>query len=295
MKILNICYKDYAGMSFRLAEAINKHTPHESRQLTMRRHGWGYPLDILTDDKDEMCKWIDWADIVNCWGHRTPLDVTERTPEKLIIIHRGTKFRGKPAGGRADAKRRNAFQMVCTPDLLLFPELQWLPNAVPVDEWAKLRKPHTGGKPIVCQTPSSPGRNSTAKIQEVLAGKTNIKLLIFRGQWQSVMNQKGVVDIYLGSFTLGYGMNILEAWAMGLPVISHVEERNRELIFGEVGYLPHYESTLEELPHAVDSLVQNNALYREYAELGKKYMREFHDYPVVAKRFISFCEEKGLI
>ena len=294
MKILNICYKDYAGMSFRLTEAINKHTKHESRQLVMWRHGWGYPLDILTDDKDEMCKWLDWADIVNCWGHRTPLDVTERTPDKLIIIHRGTKFRGNPAGGRADAQRRNAHQLVCTPDLLLFPELQWLPNAVPVDEWAKLGRTHKG-KPIVCQTPSSPGRNGTAGIVKALSNKENIELLIFRGQWQSVMNQKGVVDIYLGSFTLGYGMNILEAWAMGKPVITHVEEKNAELIFSEVGYLPHYESTLENLPHAVDALLKNKALYREYAELGKKYVREVHDYPVVAKRFISFCEEKELI
>lgn len=294
MKILNICYKDYAGMSFRLTEAINKHTKHESRQLVMWRHGWGYPLDILTDDKDEMCKWLDWADIVNCWGHRTPLDVTERTPDKLIIIHRGTKFRGNPAGGRADAQRRNAHQLVCTPDLLLFPELQWLPNAVPVDEWAKLGRTHKG-KPIVCQTPSSPGRKNTAGIIEALSNKKNIELSIFRGQWPIVMAHKGIVDIYLGQFTLGYGMNILEVWAMGKPVITHVEEKNAELIFSEVGYLPHYESTLENLPHAVDALLKNKALYREYAELGKKYVREVHDYPVVAKRFISFCEEKELI
>lgn len=294
MKILNIQYKDYAGMSIRLTDAINRHTKHESRQLTMRGHGYRYPFDIRTNDKDEICKWIDWADIVNCWGHRTPLVVTGKTPEKLIIIHRGTKFRGKPLAGRAAAKKYNAAELVCTPDLLVYPGLQWLPNAVPVDEWAKLRRTHTG-KPIVCQTPSSLKKKNTAGIIKALSNKKDIELLIFRGRWQGVMNQKAVVDIYLGPFTTGYGMSSLEAWAMGIPVITHVEEKNVELILGEVGYLPHYESTLENLPHAVDALLKNKALYREYSELGKKYVREFHDYPVVAKRFISFCEEKGLI
>jgi len=294
MKILNVCYKDYANISFKLNEAINKTTKHESRQLTMWRHGWGYPHDIFADDKDEISNWLDWADIVNCWGHRTPLDVTGKTPENLIILHRGTKFRGNPAGGRADAKRRNAAELVCTPDLLLYPDLQWLPHAIPVDEWVKLKRTHTG-KPIVCQTPSSPGRKNTAGIIKALSGKKDIELLIFRGQWPKVMEQKGLVDIYLGQFTLGYGMNCLETWTMDIPIITHVEDNYRDIILGQVGYLPHYESTLENLPHAVDALLQDKALYREYAELGKKYVREFHDYPVVAKRYIAFCEEKGFI
>ena len=291
MKILNVGFKDYANIAFRLNEAINQTTKHESRQLVMRRHGWGYPHDICTENKNEISKWIDWADIVNCWGHRTPLEVTGKTPEKLIILHRGTKFRGNPERGRAEAKKLNAAELVCTPDLLLYPDLQWLPHSIPVDEWAKLKRKHTG-KPIVCQTPSSPGRKNTAGIIEALSNKKNIELSIFRGQWPIVMAHKGIVDIYLGQFTLGYGMNCLETWTMDIPIITHIEDNNRDLILDQVGYLPHYESTLENLPHAVDELLQNKALYRKYAELGKTFLREFHDYPVVAKRYIDFVEEK---
>jgi len=257
----------------------------------MWRHGWGYPHDIFTVDIAEISKWIDWADIVNCWGHRTPLEVTGKNPEKLIILHRGTKFRGNAKGGRAEAKARNAAELVCTPDLLCFPDLQWLPHSFPVDEWAKLKRKHTG-KPIVCQTPSSPGRKNTTGIIEALSNKKNIELSIFRGQWPKVMEHKGIVDIYLGQFTLGYGMNCLETWTMDIPIITHVEDNYTDLILGQVGYLPHYESTLENLSHTVDALLQDKALYREYAELGKKYLREFHDYPVVAKRYIDFVEEK---
>ena len=78
---------------------------------------------------------------------------------------------------------------------------------------------------------------------------------------------------------------------MGIPVITHIESPEKEAHLQEIGYLPYYDAPMEELSEAIDTLLDNKKTYRKYSELGRKYVEDFHDYPVVAKRFMSFCEE----
>ncbi len=291
MRILNICIRDYAGLTFRLTDAINKHTEHESRQLIMAKHKWGYPYDIFTKDGDEIRKWIDWADVVNCWGQTYPLRVAGKIPDKLIITHVGSYFRRSPEERHKEALELGAKELVCTPDLLIFPEFMWLPNAAPVDEWAKMKREHSG-KPIVCQSPSSQKRKNTQEIRRLLRYKENIELEIIRlNQWEECMRRKAMADIYLGSFNIGYGMSSLEAWAMSIPVINYIVSPHRELNLREIGYLPYYESPIERLSEAVDALLEDRLLYEKYAKLGYEYVKAFHDYPVVAEKFTLYCEE----
>lgn len=290
MRILNICIRDYAGIVIRLNDAINKTTEHESRQLIMAKHKWGYPYDIFTTDGGEIRKWIDWADVVNCWGQTHPLRVARKIPDKLIITHVGSYFRRSPEERHKEALELGAKELVCTPDLLIFPKFKLLPNAAPVDEWAKLKRKHSG-KPIVCQSPSSQKRKNTQEIRRQLSHKHNIELEIIRlVQWKECMRRKATADIYLGSFTFGYGMSSLEAWAMSIPVINHIVSPHRKLYLREIGYLPYYESPIERLSEAVDALLDKQT-YRKYAKLGYDYVKNFHDYPVVANRFIVFCKE----
>lgn len=292
MRILNVCFQDYAGLAFRLTEAINRHSQHQSRQLTMKKHNLGYAYDILTKNPAKIGKWIRWADIVNCWGQLTPLNVSKEKSKKLIITHRGTLFRRNPKNRRKLAAKFHAKELVCTPDLSKYcGEMEWLPNAVPVEEWSKLRRKHRG-KPIVCQTPSRPRDKNTAEIVKILAKKKNIRLLIVtKTSWKECMRKKSVADIYVGPFKIGYGLSMLEAWAMGIPVISLLRGEDKKRILYEVGYLPHYNVSLKKLSAAVDALLGNKKLYREYVKRGRRYVKTFHDYPVVAKRFISFCEK----
>lgn len=293
VKVLNVCIRDYAGIGFRLHEAINKFTEHESRQLIMAKHKWGYPYDILTTNGDVIRKWIDWADVVNCWGQTHPLRVAGKIPDKLIITHVGSYFRRNPEKRHKEAQELGAKELVCTPDLLIHPEFKWIPNAVPVDEWAKLKRGHSG-KPIVCQSPSSLRMKNTQEIKRQIRRKKNIKLNIIRlVSWRECMKRKAAADIYLGCFTCGYGMSSLEAWAMGIPVINYIERPHRALFLREIGYLPFYESPLEKLSEAIDALLDKQT-YGKYAKLGYQYVKDFHDYPVIAERFISYCEEGGL-
>lgn len=291
MRILNICIKDYAGIGIRLNDAINRFTEHESRQLEMVEHKWSYPHDILTNDRDEIRKWIDWANVVNCWEQTYPLRLAGKIPEKLIITFVGSYFRVSPKERHDEALKLGARELVCTPDLSIFKGLRWLPNAVPVDEWFKMKTRH-GGKPIVCQTPSSQKMKRTPEILAQIRRKSNIDLLIVRNtKWQECMKLKSKADIYTGEFNLGYGMSELEAMAMKIPVITQLKPENEAAVKRVVGYLPHYDCPMEKLSGGIDALLSNKKLYDKYAELGFRYVKQFHDYPVVAKMFTSICEE----
>lgn len=291
MKILNICIRDYAGIAARLSDAVNKFTEHNSRQLIMAEHKWGYPYDILTKDMCKIREWVDWADVVNCWGQTYPLRVTGKIPEKLIITHVGSYFRNNPKERHDEALKLGATELVCTPDLSIFEGLRWLPNVVPVDEWFKMKEKHNG-KPIVCQSPSSLEMKRTPEILAQLHLKSNIELLIInKTKWRECMKLKSKADIYTGEFNLGYGMSELEAMAMKIPVITKLKPENEAAVKRAVGYLPHYDCRMEDLSDGIDALLSNRKLYEEYAELGFKYVKQFHDYPVVAKMFTSICEE----
>jgi len=294
MRILNVCVRDYAGLTIRLTDAINRYTQHEARQLIMATHKWKYPYDIVSTDGGEIEKWINWADVVNCWGQTTPLRVAKKTPKRLIITHVGSYFRANPGKVHREALTLGAKELVCTPDLLLYFEgMSWLPSAVPLDDWNNMKRKHEG-KPIVCQSPSSLKRKHTRKILEQIRLKPNITVdIINRVQWQRCMKRKAVSDIYIGSYCQHYGVSSLEAWAMGIPVISNIKTPAKEAHIREIGYLPYYDVPIEKLSDAIDALLEDKALYRKYSELGYNYIMEFHDYHVVAKWFTSYCEELG--
>ena len=297
-------------MGINLNKAINKYTKHKSRHISTSRQFFGYEADIFTGNPTTMRKWFDWADIVNCFDSIWPLfaakilpsytwEEIEKNPtlkylqnKNVIVTYVGSNYRGNPRTHRRLAEAYGIKkQLVATPDLMPLGGFEWLPTTIPVDEYAKMKRKH-GGKPIVCQTPSNRRKKNTNKIISALSDKKNIALLIVsRVSWKKCMELKSVADIYIGPFKIGYGLSQLEAMAMKIPVITKLGPKNEALVRSAVGYLPHYDCPMEKLSEGIDTLLSDRELYDEYAALGYNYVKEFHDYPVVAKKFISFCEE----
>ena len=291
MNILSLCSTDWAGCGIRLTDAINRNSKHKARQVALSPHRFGYHYDIITREPGVIKKWVDWADVVNCWSDIRALKTCKTIPKKLIWTFTGTPFRKNPTALKHNATQLNAKILVSTPDLLFFKDLIWLPNAVPVDEWFKMKTTHSG-KPIVCQSPSSKPKKNTAKILKYISNKKNIDpLIIHKVKWKQCIKLKSKADIYIGPFKIGYGVSQLEAMAMKIPVITKLEPENEAKIRRAVGYLPHYDCPMEKLSEGIDTLLSDRELYDEYAELGHNYVKEFHDYPVVAKKFILICEK----
>jgi len=292
MNVLNICRWDFGGCAIRLTDAINQHTKHVARHLSTNTQSFGYKRDIFTGNVKEINNWINWADIVNCWGSTRPIIYTKGKIKKLIITYVGSHFRSKPHARHLQAeslgakRELGAAPWMCNLGGI---NLEWLPIAVPVVVWAKYKK--RGGEiSIVCQSPSSRRVKQTNRIMNVLKGCKGFKLVIVEGlPWSECMKRKGMADICLGQFYRGYGVSALESWSMGIPVITDTKP-NEEAVLKHVGYLPYYKSTIEDLPKAIKSLLGDGGLYKKYSDLGIKYVREFHDYPVVANRFVKICE-----
>jgi glycosyltransferase involved in cell wall biosynthesis len=82
----------------------------------------------------------------------------------------------------------------------------------------------------------------------------------------------------------------LEALAMGIPTIADATPDAEEWIERLIGYIPYYKASPKELPDAIEALLSDDALYNEYAEKGLEYIRQFHDYLVVARKYVEICE-----
>lgn len=294
MKILNICRKDYAGVGIKLTQAVNRHTNHEARHLCTQIHGLGFEHDIATSDKHQMQKWLRWADVVNCHVYLRPLVEAGYFPKNLMLTWHGTHYRGKSKRCHESCRKHKVKKTLCTTaDLTRYGSAEWLPTAIPVAQYRAMRTKRKGGKPIVCQTPPR-GRDSTKThpqaVIQALGGRKDIDLRVSdKMPHAQCLRYKASADIFIDRFILGLGVNGLEALAMGIPVIAYAQPEDKACIMKEVGYLPYYPAAISQLADAVDNLLSNPAVYKEYADRATAYMLEFHDYPVVAARYAKIC------
>lgn len=293
MRLLNICNIDYAGVGIKLTEAVNRHTGHEARHLCMEPHRFLYRTDIVTKDPGEMRRWILWADVVNCHVYPRPLARAGVRPRALIMTQHGSYFRSKSEKCRRQNGKWGAKRTLCTtPDLTRY-GAEWLPTAIPMEKYLEKRRMYwRQARRVICQTPSNPAKKDSAQIRELLGDRQDIQVIIGHGKpHDKILDFTVMADIFIDRFKLGLGVSGLEAAAMGIPVIACSGVEDEALIIGEVGYLPYYKASLRELVAAVDALLSSESLYREYADRAQQYIRDFHDYPVVARRYAAICEE----
>lgn len=293
MKILNICHQDYAGVGINLTEAVNKHTKHRARHLCEKPHHFKYKVDICTSNPKEMRRWIEWADVVNCHVYTRPLAHAGLKPPlpNLIMTQHGRHFRKSTDRCRADNKRWGAKRVLCTTTDLTRNGAEWIPTAISLERYRRMKKARAG-LPIVCQSPSNPRKKDTVQIEELFKGRKDLRLrIVHHTPHDQVLRLISEADVFIDRFDLGLGVSGLEAAAMGIPVIAGAPKKYEGEIVKHVGYLPYYPASLSTLGDAVDALLSEQKLYKEYAERGLEYIRTFHDYPVVAERYVNICTE----
>lgn len=293
MKILNICNVDYAGVGVALTSAVNAHMNHHARHVCMKAHHFNYPIDLRVESPREMAHWIDWADVVNVHVYPRPLAHANRRPSALIMTQHGSYFRTKTEKVKQSHMEWDVKKVLGTTADLVKYGATWLPTAIPAAEYLAIRRDTPlFGKPIVCQAPSNPKKKNTAEIEDILGGRADLDLLILHHMDHAEsIRKRARADVFIDRFRLGLGVAGLEAAAMGIPVIACSSAEDEGLIRAEVGYLPYYKADLRGLEEAVDILLSESTVYWEYSDRGLQYIADFHDYPVVAKRYAAICEE----
>jgi len=109
--------------------------------------------------------------------------------------------------------------------------------------------------------------------------------MVERVPYRECVALKGTVDVFFDQVTFGYGNNSLEAFAMGIPVISGADDpRVLETMKGLLGELPFYPATRADLMLRLAEMIESEELRREVGARGRAYVTRFHSLPAVADR-----------
>jgi hypothetical protein len=177
-------------------------------------------------------------------------------------------------------------QAVSTPDLLQYGKgLHWLPTAYDVDHWAEYGKAHKrepDGRIRIVHAPTNRTLKHTelfvSVVKELVLEGLPIDLILVEGQtWAECMAIKATADIVFDQLAFGYGCNAVEAWALGIPVISGGDPWTMDWMTREWGGLPFHFASETTLKDAVRSMVESPDLRRVVTARGLAHVRKYHD------------------
>lgn len=289
--------QDTGGQGIRIKEAFDRHggTDWHVDAMRLADNYIHYPTDLDWDEQKALDLY-ERADVVH---HKNGmlayplLDVGARKP--AILHHQGSRLRKHPREVSGEGVTAGATQIVSTVDLLAdAPGSTWLPTPYDLD-WLRdrYRRPHGSGRIRIGHAPTNYAAKNTSAIMkalDVVARKHPIEVdLIEQARWKVCLSRKGLCDIFIDQITLGYGNNAVEAWAMGIPVVSgFAEPADRAAFVEQTGIdgdaMPFHEATAVNLVARIEQLVVDAELRAEVGRRGRAYAEAFHDERAIVER-----------
>ncbi len=317
MNILMLAINDPAGTAIQFAKAINRHSDHRCRLVTLETrytHAWEKDLhvpELGPDGQEEIAILMREADIfhfhMTCdefqpFGLHLPADFLRG--KGIVHHHHGHHdFRSDPESFRRKYRERGrAHLLVSTPDLLKkLPEARWQPNLVPVHEtlftpqWGRFDDP---GQLKVCHSPTRRDLKNTdeflAAVRAVNKRRVHVHVdLIDDVPNEVCLSRKRRCHVLFDHMQGYYGVSSLEGLSQGLAVIAGLDDWNRERMaeFAGTDDLPwvsaHDQASLEaRLLELHTDRDQCEALGRK----GREFMETRWSDARVAGRLIKFYE-----
>lgn len=288
--------QDTGGQGSRIKELLERHVEGiEVRSAIVSQTYIGYPTDVLIQGERHAQELFDWADVLHL-RHRLIAwkQYSGKRARPTVLHHHGTFFIDNHPKLYPEAKHLGMLQFVSGLEMQeMEPGTVWLPQPHDMDALAAIRRKvfrrHNTLRIVQCPTRPSKG---TAIVQEAvkrLAEQHDFEFEVVSGvSWAECLARKARADIFIdqiGPGAWGYGNNAVEAWAMGMPVISEAPDPkvHRRMLdtWGELPFLSTHGSTVEE---QLERLITSKPLREEYAARGEAHGRAFHDYPVVARQ-----------
>lgn len=291
MNILQISVSDYGGCAHSLAEAIKATTKHDSISARSAPPSYiKYKTHLAIGSPNDIKGIWDWADVVHVHDVMPPLPQGLPTKPTVITYH-GSMYRRNPALYNRLVKRFSWVGTVATIDLTAH-GLRWMPDCrPPLDKYAY----RPDGRYIVAHAPTSrPGKSTNEVIAALdsLVRKGEIVLdVIEMVDHISCLKRKGRASIYIDQFTLCYGLNSIEAWSMGIPVIANAQPQTLNKIKKIMGDLPFYQVPVNGVPDAVIALRDDEELAEEYTTRGRDCYMAYHSQTAAAKKALEYYKE----
>lgn len=292
-----IAVNDPAGTGIQFCRAVNRHSPHTCRMVTLEtryNHCWDKDLhlpDLGPEGLDELRALLASSDVFHF--HMTadedlalgPFSPREFIKGKAVVHHHHghPDFRGDPDKYRrkyARLGRRNL--LVSTPDLLrLLPEAMWMPNLVPLDEpgYRPLDRDWQGPLRIA----HSPTRKELKNTGDLLAAIGVLRSrgldldleLIDDAPHAECLARKQRCHVLFDHMQGYYGVSSLEGMSQGLAVIAGLSDWCREKIaeFAGTDELPWLEARdRAELVLRLRELCADRELCAQAGRRGREFM-----------------------
>lgn len=293
--------EDSGGVGIAIKQAFDRHAPDYSvRQVRFNNNYLDYPADITlnADNIAEVDELFEKADVVHFmerWFGAKRYQSFFNKPK--VIHHHGTIFRTDPTPLMEQAALYRAVSVVSTIDLLLCAppgELRWVPNPVDTRQMGLLRYSAYQGNPrvLAVHAPTVREKKSTAAWLQAFEGLNADLRLIEGRRWKECLRLKAEGDLLMDQLLFGYGNNAIEAWAMGMPVISGVGNQTiADHMQSIIGYLPFYRCTPSTVGERLREIVEDADLRREYGQIGEEYVNAFHDERKVVEQWKGIYQE----
>lgn len=221
MNTLVICPRsDLAGTGIGIKQAFDRYSDIKVRQIRRQAKFYAYPHDAEWADYDEL---VRDADLIHV------MEIPEAIPpgKKAVLHHHGSYFRSNREHILREQARRRAVGICSTLDLYLQEAGEWIGS--PYDlEWLSgfrdrqeiLTVAHAGTEL------DSKSTGVFLDAAKRLSKEIPLEVLHITGMsWLDCLRVKGRADIYFDQILTGYGNNAVEAWGMGIPVISGIEPK----------------------------------------------------------------------
>ena len=284
-KIFSISENDWAGSGYFLSEAINSHTEYRSRSMRAKQSHLEFPYDMLDLTERQLNELWSWADVIHI--HDAPGFETEELPHKpTIITYHSARFRNAADTYIQYAREMRYIATVATPDLTRF-GLPLLPDCRP-DLSDQVTDKHDTF--TVCHAPTKREVKGTGRVIKACK-RLNVNLeLIENEPWEKCIERKARCHLLVDQFELGFGCNAIEAWSMGMPVISDAEPQAEQAILHCFGKLP-YAKPEPSLADAIARIRDDVGWRWGWKTIGNDHYKKWHSPKVAAKISIGFYRQ----
>lgn len=285
MNILHLAYRNTSGVPGRWADA-HRAAGADARLLVELEHPFAYghaetverwtPGSVSAEDRaDRIAGHLDWADVVMAYDHPFYLDTAVASGKPVLFRALGQsarEHRREITGLIAAASVARASAGTADLALLLDVELAGAPYPLP-------EPAAPDGSLTLCHCPSDRESKGTDRVLRAADAAGWDVVLVEGAANADVLEQKRrcalVVDACgPGTVPDGYGVNAVEAMALGLPVISSASNTVARML-RQAGSPALFARDEHQLALALEGM-KDEAVRRELGHLGREFVRSFH-------------------
>ena len=327
INVVILSQADFAGSSYQAACAINSVGKFNVRSITMQRHPFSFPHDIIipchqdshkgTFAKDcesykEVVQLLNEADIIHCWNdipedpkyfdfEKGGINIPKNKP--MLVTMTGSLYRNEHTRLNAIIKERGYKLVVQNPMLRFLTEIDstFIPHVVDTEFLQPVEK---NNEKITLGVYFGHYYASVGEDRNFLMNCIKGKDINIIDHMSRKVPWKEHIEFIKNCDILYHGIKIskiveyigrssLEAMAFGIPVITFVNEQKAiELAEGKIGnQIPVVICDERNLDLNLEVLIDNQYCREGLGKEGREWVEKYFSYKVVGKQYSKIYEE----